>query len=129
ASIPSGSYTETQFVSLSNNTDATIYYTVDGTDPTTSSAVYEGAINVSNDMTIRAVAEKDGVMGQVSVYRYTISIFQVENTEPTLLQLFDYEEGMYSFSGQGASGEVVYDEERDSNVLEYRVSESSSPEI
>src|SRR5699024_8014537 len=90
ASIPSGSYTETQFVSLSNNTDATIYYTVDGTEPTTSSAVYEGAINVSNDMTIRAVAEKDGVMGQVSVYRYTISIFQVENTEPTWLQLFDY---------------------------------------
>ena len=48
-------------VELSTTTDgATIYYTTDGTNPTTSSSEYTGAINIDADMTIKAIAVKDG---------------------------------------------------------------------
>ena len=45
-------------VEITGPTGATIYYTTDGNDPTTSSAVYNGPITVDNDMTIKAIAVK-----------------------------------------------------------------------
>lgn len=45
-------------VEITGPTGATIYYTTDGNDPTTSSAVYNGPIAVDNDMTIKAIAVK-----------------------------------------------------------------------
>ncbi len=56
-----GTYTEAQSVSISCTTDgATIYYTTNGQDPTTNSTVYSGAINVSTNTTIKAMAAKSG---------------------------------------------------------------------
>lgn len=56
-----GTYTSTQSVSISTETDgATIYYTTDGSTPTTSSTVYSSAISVSSNSTIKAIAVKDG---------------------------------------------------------------------
>ncbi|UCD84228.1 MAG: chitobiase/beta-hexosaminidase C-terminal domain-containing protein [Deltaproteobacteria bacterium] len=37
--------------------DATIYYTLDGSGPTTASPVYAGPINISEDTTLKAIAE------------------------------------------------------------------------
>jgi predicted CXXCH cytochrome family protein len=52
-----GSFTAPQTVTISDSTpNATIYYTTNGTTPTTSSAVYGGAITVSSTTTIEAVA-------------------------------------------------------------------------
>ncbi|WP_433966375.1 chitobiase/beta-hexosaminidase C-terminal domain-containing protein [Tunturiibacter gelidiferens] len=53
-----GNYTTAQSVVLSDSsTGAVIYYTTDGSSPTTSSAVYSGAITVSNGTTtIKAIA-------------------------------------------------------------------------
>jgi len=52
-----GSYTSAQSVTISDATPgATIYYTTNGTTPTTSSAVYSGAITVGTTQTIEAVA-------------------------------------------------------------------------
>ena len=52
-----GTFTAVQAVTLSDiTTGATIYYTTDGTTPSTASAVYGGPITVSANETINAVA-------------------------------------------------------------------------
>lgn len=54
-------YTSAQSVTISTETGgATIYYTTDGSTPTTSSNVYSSAISVSATQTIKAIAVKDG---------------------------------------------------------------------
>lgn len=47
-------------LSLTSSEGATIYYTTDGSQPTTSSKVYSSPIPVSGAMTIRAIAMGDG---------------------------------------------------------------------
>ena len=59
-SVAEGTYNNAQSVELNCGTDgATIYYTTDGTDPTTSSSVYSSAISVTQTTTIKAFAVKD----------------------------------------------------------------------
>lgn len=53
ASVLGGTYTSTQNVTLSANETATIYYTVDGSTPTTSSTVYSTSIVVSTSTTLK----------------------------------------------------------------------------
>ena len=56
-----GTYTSTQSVTIADTTPgATIYYTTNGTTPTTSSAVYSSAIPVSASMTLEAIAVAPG---------------------------------------------------------------------
>lgn len=61
-------------VTLSTITEgATIYYTVDGTTPTTSSTKYTGEITVNSPMTIKAIAVKDGLTNSaVATFVYEI---------------------------------------------------------
>ena len=55
-------YTESMDVTLGTETEgATIYYTIDGNDPTTSSAVYSSAITISETTTVKAMAVKEGM--------------------------------------------------------------------
>ncbi len=57
-----GSFMTAQNVTISCATaGATIYYTTDGTDPTTSSSVYSSAISVTADMTIKAMGVLTGL--------------------------------------------------------------------
>jgi hypothetical protein len=60
-SVGAGTYTNAINVSISDTTaNSTIYYTLDGSTPTTSSAVYSGAINVGKSETLNAIAVASG---------------------------------------------------------------------
>ena len=50
---------------------ASIYYTVDGSTPTSASTAYSGAIALSDTTTVKAVAVKDGVSSSVTSRTFT----------------------------------------------------------
>ena len=68
------------FVSISCATaGATIYYTTDGTEPTTNSRDYDGQFKVGTTTTIKAIAVKDGMTNsEVATATYTIILPTVD---------------------------------------------------
>lgn len=70
-----GSYSSTQTVTISDATSgATIHYTVDGSVPTASSAVYSAPLTVAFSQTISAIAVADGYLNSaVASATYTIT--------------------------------------------------------
>jgi len=64
-SVATGTYTSAQTIGLSDSTTgATIYYTIDGSTPTTSSTVYSGTFIVSATTTVKAIAAATGILNQ-----------------------------------------------------------------
>ena len=63
-------------VTISTTTeDATIHYTIDGTEPTTSSSVYSEPITITETTTIKAIAVKEGMTNStVATATYTIAL-------------------------------------------------------
>jgi Malectin domain/Chitobiase/beta-hexosaminidase C-terminal domain len=70
----SGTYTSAASVTISNSTSgATIYYTTDGTTPSTASTVYTGPLGVTTTETIQALAVASGLsQSAVASSTYTI---------------------------------------------------------
>lgn len=61
ANVASGSYGGSQTVTLASSTSgASIYYTTDGTPPSTASLLYSGPITIDRTGTLRAIAVKSG---------------------------------------------------------------------
>ena len=69
-----GTYTSTQYVTISAADGAAIYYTTDGTSPTTESNLYSEPIEVNTDMTIKAIAVKDSEVSDVATAEYVIDL-------------------------------------------------------
>lgn len=68
-----GRYTEAQTVTISCETaGATIYYTLDGTTPTTSSTRYTQSLTISETTTVKAIAVSDGEESATATAKYTI---------------------------------------------------------
>jgi len=71
-----GTYTSVQSVTISDATaNSTIYYTTDGSTPTTSSTQYSGAISVGTSETLQAIATAAGdANSPVASAAYTINL-------------------------------------------------------
>jgi hypothetical protein len=81
-----GTFSSAQFITVSSATSgATIRYTTDGSEPTSSSGVYSGPIAVnSGTMTIKAKAFKDGMIdSDVTSETYTITPPPTSTPTPT----------------------------------------------
>ena len=80
-----GTYSEAVSVSISCATEgATIYYTIDGSNPMEDGTVYTSAINITETTTVKAFAMKEGYLNSgVASATYTIS----EAPAPTLITI------------------------------------------
>ena len=92
-----GAYTRVQPVSIKDATPgATIYYTTDGTTPSTSSAVYASPIVVSSAETLKAVAlGPDDVLSVVKTAAYTVTIPWVGAWDGTITSTCGYISGPF----------------------------------
>jgi hypothetical protein len=69
-----GTYSGTQQVTVSDATPgATIYYTIDGTVPTTSSTAYTSAVSISASSIVQAIAALGGLSSSVASSNLTIN--------------------------------------------------------
>jgi hypothetical protein len=106
-----GAYTSAQSVNISDATSgATIYYTNNGTTPTTSSTPYAGPIAVSSTETLEAIAVASGdTNSAVASAAYTIT-----PTPPTVTTpVFSLAEGTYTSAqsvniSDATSGATIY---------------------
>ncbi|KAA0955974.1 endonuclease/exonuclease/phosphatase [Sporosarcina sp. ANT_H38] len=75
ANPASGTFIGGTTVTLSTSTEnATIYYTVDGTEPTKESKKYESPIDIKVNTTLKAVAIKgDGSLSEVKTFNYNVT--------------------------------------------------------
>jgi hypothetical protein len=77
---PGGTYTGLVTATISDATSgATIYYTTDGSTPTTSSAVYTGALTFTRTTTLKAIAAASGmansaVASAIYTIRFTLTV-------------------------------------------------------
>jgi hypothetical protein len=72
-SLVPGTYTSTQDVTITDGTSgATIYYTTDGSTPTSSSTKYTEPVAVSSSTTLKAIAISSGTSSPVATASYVI---------------------------------------------------------
>ena len=66
-------FTESTQVTITGPDGASIYYTVDGSTPTSASSQYSSPLTFSETTTLKAIAIKDGVSSEVTSRTYTKS--------------------------------------------------------
>jgi len=83
ATPKAGSYNKSQKITLTTNRTGIIYYTLNGTTPTTNSAQYTKAISITNSTTVKCFAvDTAGYKSQIYTQKYTI-----ETVPPTVVSV------------------------------------------
>ena len=73
-SVESGVYNDTDGINLEISGNGTIYYTLDGSTPTTNSKVYSGPIFLKSTTVVKAISYKEGKLSsEVKVGSYIIN--------------------------------------------------------
>ncbi len=90
-----GTYSTAQSVSITSAGADSIYYTTDGSAPTTSSMEYSGPVSISTTATLSAIGVNAGGSSQVTSGTYTINLPPVITSQPqitsfSLLHSFTY---------------------------------------
>ena len=125
-----GTYTSAQNVTINSTTEgATIYYTTNGEDPTTSSTLYSGAINVSTNTTIKAIAVKEG-NNNSAVATATYQIINIEHagteadpyTVADARNAIDLSTGITGVYATGIVSEIVTDWSSTHNNISFNIS-------
>jgi hypothetical protein len=104
-----GTYTTSQTVTISDISTNTIYYTTNGTTPTTSSTPYTGPVTVASNETLNAIAVLSGYTNSpVATAAYTITSTPVLPTP-----IFSVAAGTYATSqsvtiSDSSSGATIY---------------------
>lgn len=80
---------------------ASIYYTVDGTEPSESSTLYNSPIEVTQTTTIKAVAVKNGITSLVATATFTITSSEIVQEDG----VFDFTIGYDYGSGKSDTSE------------------------
>lgn len=121
-------YTEAQSVSITAGEGETIYYTLDGTEPTTESTPYTAAIALDayGSYTIKAIAAKeDGSKSDVVTATYGINIpFE------TVTDLFTYIESGKAFLGNisvtGVVSKIVTEYSTEHSNITFNISDTGA---
>lgn len=107
----SGVYNGVESVKVSVSGEGTLYYTLDGSEPTKSSTLYTGEISLTSTSILRVAAYADNKLKSKSVSRSYI--INENNSLPVMSMIIDpvdmygYETGIY-VKGPGASSEFPY---------------------
>jgi hypothetical protein len=73
-----GSYPEAQSVALSSNEIANIYYTLDGSEPTTGSTLYSAPLEITQETTLKCLAvDPSGNAGAVITESYIVGAYDM----------------------------------------------------
>ena len=104
-----GTYSSAQTVTISDSTSgSTIYYTTNGTTPTTASSTYSSAITVSATETLEAIATASGDSpSAVGSAAYTISSASIHTVQDNSGYVADASSVAVSFGSNVTSGDVV----------------------
>jgi hypothetical protein len=100
-------------ITISTTTDgASIYYTLDGTEPTTSSTLYSAPIEITADVTIKAIAVKDGMNNSsVASAEYTVGVVVTELTTITQTTSWGdsyFGEAKAKYGSNGLASDLIY---------------------
>lgn len=102
-SLPGGTYTEEKSVIITTDEDARIYYTLDGSDPTSSSSLYSSPILLNTNCTLKAIAIMGDYSSNVTTAVYTFQLIQDG--------VFDFESNFSNYgSGLTKSEEYIYED-------------------
>ena len=108
-----GNYDTAQNVVLTANEPATIYYTTNGSDPTTSSTQYSGPINIGTTTTLKFMAvDNAGNQGNIQTETYNIKSDVYVQITPSITNPQVGDKVTYTFklgnNGPGDASNIVF---------------------